>query len=77
MKSGKIYRFPAARSSPPSRGAWIEINGRENLLSAFGGRPPRGGRGLKLELTAIDNNLVQSPPSRGAWIEIRLMTYLH
>ena len=35
-------------TSPPSRGAWIEI--REKTATALYrlGRPPRGGRGLKL-----------------------------
>ena len=33
-------------------------------------RPPRGGRGLKLQGDAPAVEAVASPPSRGAWIEI-------
>ena len=33
--------------SPPSRGAWIEINLSDGELLELCGRPPRGGRGLK------------------------------
>ena len=32
-------------------------------------RPPRGGRGLKLNLDDPDAETKMSPPTRGAWIE--------
>ena len=35
------------------------------------GRPPRGGRGLKLIWSSWLLLSVRSPPSRGAWIEIK------
>ena len=34
--------------SPPTRGAWIEIQGRCSPSGAMIRRPPHGGRGLKL-----------------------------
>ena len=34
------------------------------------GRPPRGGRGLKLQRTAQIRKSTVSPSSRRAWIEI-------
>ena len=40
------------------------------------GRPPRGGRGLKLLLhDSLGGRLRRSPPSRGAWIEITCKKY--
>ena len=35
--------------SPPSRGAWIEIYADDPMVAVVPGRPPRGGRGLKLQ----------------------------
>ena len=35
-----------------------------------GGRPPRGGRGLKCIMPRAMIVWIGSPPSRGAWIEI-------
>ena len=32
-------------------------------------RPPRGGRGLKRVLGAVETTAGMSPPTRGAWIE--------
>ena len=61
-------------TSPPSRGAWIEIAFFRSMLPRLRGRPPRGGRGLKFELTDIPNLSKSSPPSRGAWIEIAAHT---
>ena len=34
-------------ASPPSRGAWIEMNIWDSLGPTTISRPPRGGRGLK------------------------------
>ena len=43
-----LHNHPNTKS-PPSRGAWIEIkSAKANRLSEMTGRPPRGGRGLKL-----------------------------
>ena len=58
--------------SPPSRGAWIEINVfcTGDLLKMS---PPS--RGAWIEMTLILTILFtskSSPPSRGAWIEIEL-----
>ena len=42
------------------------------------GRPPRGGRGLKLGEVVTAVMTYVSPPSRGAWIEMigcNLLTY--
>ena len=39
--------------SPPSRGAWIEILPRASAQAFGRGRPPRGGRGLKLPTMAV------------------------
>ena len=63
-------------SSPPSRGAWIEINCRECEVIGHESRPPRGGRGLKLHLPEHRHPDRQSPPSRGAWIEMVWGEYL-
>ena len=56
--------------SPPSRGAWIEMEKKKETALYKLSRPPRGGRGLKLP-HIWDNALrIGSPPSRGAWIEM-------
>ena len=71
----KYHRAPAecapAAASPPSRGAWIEIQAAQQIFRHRQRRPPRGGRGLEsllLERTVLP---AASPPSRGAWIEIK------
>ena len=56
--------------SPPSRGAWIEMPKLVSRSAINTRRPPRGGRGLKLQGEAPAADVVASPPSRGAWIEI-------
>ena len=56
--------------SPPSRGAWIEIDGQDQGGTEMRSRPPRGGRGLKYLFRYWGLELLPSPPSRGAWIEI-------
>ena len=43
--------------SPPSRGAWIEIESDFDDDDALFGRPPRGGRGLK---SCVDLCIAQS-----------------
>ena len=58
------------RTSPPARGAWIEIAPYCSTSSIGTGRPPRGGRGLKLLHVKPPLVLWKSPPARGAWIEI-------
>ena len=56
--------------SPPSRGAWIEIDRCQDVGSVAQCRPPRGGRGLKYQMKKWHDGVTPSPPSRGAWIEI-------
>ena len=59
--------------SPPSRGAWIEIESDKGPTCVSVVAPPRGGRGLKsVELWKISKK-TKSPPSRGAWIEMILI----
>ena len=58
--------------SPPSRGAWIEMEKKKETALYKLSRPPRGGRGLKCVTVGIQVPVLMSPPSRGAWIEIRL-----
>ena len=71
MKYGIVGRQRAgAIESPPSRGAWIEINRILRPCARKSCRPPRGGRGLKCICITSSQKITQSPPSRGAWIEI-------
>ena len=46
-------------------------------IEARPGRPPRGGRGLKLLQHHPAHRFSESPPSRGAWIEILQSEILH
>ena len=57
-------------ASPPSRGAWIEMQTLPIVDRVDDGRPPRGGRGLKCVIPVNGHIAPVSPPSRGAWIEI-------
>ena len=56
-------------SSPPSRGAWIEMSWwpmcRPAVMS-----PPSRGAWIEIEIASQPILLLTSPPSRGAWIEI-------
>ena len=47
MKFCSRCRRPGRWSSPPTRGAWIEIEGAHGVHLQGQGRPPHGGRGLK------------------------------
>ena len=47
LKSSLHHRRTGTVSSPPSRGAWIEILDMSRTQPWPPGRPPRGGRGLK------------------------------
>ena len=49
MKCKKTKFVDKAVKSPPSRGAWIEIVAFFSPSFPALRRPPRGGRGLKLE----------------------------
>ena len=64
-----VYRMVNVES-PPSRGAWIEIEDTYFEVTETWGRPPRGGRGLKSLRGRRKAPSPMSPPSRGAWIEI-------
>ena len=60
--------------SPPSRGAWIEIE-RQKPCESHAESPPS--RGAWIEMKIHFQPLMEpvlSPPSRGAWIEIRSWT---
>ena len=52
-------------TSPPSRGAWIEIAGVFAGYVENRGRPPRGGRGLKYFLALLPSRDRKSRPPRG------------
>ena len=51
--------------SPPSRGAWIEIGLRRPPKDGHQSRPPRGGRGLKLDNTDIPQHVRDVAPLAG------------
>ena len=60
----------AAEQSPPSRGAWIEIDKASAGYKACKSPPSRG---AWIEIVWGVNDMaaqIESPPSRGAWIEI-------
>ena len=59
-----------ARSSLPSRGAWIEIPKIAGRPRRSCRRSPRGERGLKCQGIRGAISCGGSLPSRGAWIEI-------
>ena len=67
-----VYRMVNVES-PPSRGAWIEIEDTYFEVTETWGRPPRGGRGLKSLRGRRKAPSPMSPPSRGAWIEILIL----
>ena len=47
MKYVLVHGADGLAESPPSRGAWIEIERIKKVFDGKRGRPPRGGRGLK------------------------------
>ena len=51
--------------SPPTRGAWIEMPLRLESCQAGTGRPPHGGRGLKLECPGVHDPGVGVAPHTG------------
>ena len=51
--------------SPPARGAWIEITAGGCLVITIVGRPPHGGRGLKLYLSGNGHHLFSRRPPHG------------
>ena len=65
MKSYSVPANAAVMVSPPSRGAWIEILPWAQSTRRRPGRPPRGGRGLKLTVDGLLAAAEKSPPSRG------------
>ena len=56
-------------SSPPSRGAWIEISLWIGV-SLNGSSPPSRGAWIEIKKKVSYMVAVKSPPSRRAWIEI-------
>ena len=50
MKYGCMAQDQCKQGSPPSRGAWIEIQKSLSTDIDANRRPPRGGRGLKFFL---------------------------
>ena len=70
MKYIVTWHRPVNNTSPPSRGAWIEI-----LLSRWTRTleiPSPPSRGAWIEIAPLWGiwEILRSPPSRGAWIEI-------
>ena len=57
------------RTSPPSRGAWIEIGVLLNYLR-YVMSPPSRGAWIEISENRRMASLSLSPPSRGAWIEM-------
>ena len=56
-------------TSPPSRGAWIEIF--QIILQGIGlASPPSRGAWIEILAWCCPLYTSSSPPSRGAWIEI-------
>ena len=51
--------------SPPSRGAWIEMIPGWATSRGLGGRPPRGGRGLKSSWGSCRNRWGRVAPLAG------------
>ena len=51
--------------SPPTRGAWIETIRSRSARAAERGRPPRGGRGLKLYPLGQGDNGARVAPHAG------------
>ena len=70
MKSRDAWNNFISSTSPPARGAWIEISAFTCHREAEPCRPPHGGRGLKFYQTGMSMADMLSPPARGAWIEI-------
>ena len=73
---GKIEPFALQLSlvmsnmtSPPSRGAWIEISSNNGNGYTFLS-PPSRGAWIEIDMGKKKTGLITSPPSRGAWIEI-------
>ena len=60
-----------AHTSPPARGAWIEMPAYEDTQVEARKSPPA--RGAWIEMSVGNDEYVRgimSPPARGAWIEI-------
>ena len=61
-------------TSPPSRGAWIEMLIVAGLMISAGVSPPSRGAWIEIRNSRFFVSLKKSPPSRGAWIEIAWST---
>ena len=71
MKCWRLMGVIVTMPSPPSRGAWIEMEKatyerRFEMLS-----PPSRGAWIEIRGLLANYAGALSPPSRGAWIEIR------
>ena len=53
------------KASPPSRGAWIEIETIFNFGDREQSRPPRGGRGLKYTIRYQFGSISEVAPLAG------------
>ena len=69
MKRCPMVGIPWTTTSPPAWGARIETCVSGWLPWGVSGRPPRGGRGLKLIGNATVQAAAASPPAWGARIE--------
>ena len=65
MKSYTVLRHVYTAKSPPSRGAWIEMELWRTFRVWLGSRPPRGGRGLKLKNTETASRTIAVAPLAG------------
>ena len=70
MKSRVADRSAEFLKSPPSRGAWIEIDVQFVPPFISSASPPSRGAWIEIRSNQQAALMQQSPPSRGAWIEI-------
>ena len=64
-----LRRRAAPDASPPSRGAWIEMQFRMITHTSLRS-PPSRGAWIEIKTHPESVETARSPPSRGAWIEI-------
>ena len=70
MKLSFLMNLYPNGMSPPSRGAWIEIEALNNNTVVMTRSPPSRGAWIEIDATIALTISMASPPSRGAGIEI-------